>query len=242
MTISILKRTILFCSFITTGFIAEAQFTFAPTIGAGITGATLTAAPAVVSSSTVKTRSNSNLNETIGIGVGYQFSDYWTLNSGIFYQYIEPVFSQSTNPTTVITDKLNYINIPLSIIHTNDQLKHGWYYGIGLNFGLPVSGTDQRVTAGNPTAINNSIKFDGERNANDNYTHYNFLNLGGTATVGYFFGKIFIGADANLGFSNLTPDYNSKYKINTYGLHIGYTFNRKVVKPVVPPVDDTTTP
>ena len=88
MTISILKRTILFCSFIAAGFIAEAQFTFAPTIGAGITGATLTAAPAVVSSSSVKTRSNSNLTENIGIGVGYQFSDFWTVNSGVFYQYI----------------------------------------------------------------------------------------------------------------------------------------------------------
>jgi hypothetical protein len=231
MTTSILKRAILFCSFISAGFMAEAQFTYSPTIGAGITGAVLTGAPAVVSSSSIKTRSNSNINASIGIGVGYQFDDFWTVNSGVFYQYVEPVFNQSTNPTTVITDKLNYINIPLEIIHTNDQLKKGWYYGIGLNFGLPVSGTDQRVTAGNPQVTNNTIKFDGERNANDSYTHYNFLNLGGIAKVGYFFGKIFIGADANLGLSNIAPDYNAKYKINTYGLHVGYTLNRKVVKP-----------
>jgi len=69
------------------------------------------------------------------------------------------------------------------------------------------------------------------------------LNIGAIGKVGYFFGKMFIGADANLGLSNINPISGDKFKINTYNLHIGYTFNRKVVKPATPPADtDTTTP
>jgi hypothetical protein len=223
---------------------AEAQFMFGPRIGAGITGATLSTAPAITggSNNTVKTKSNTNMNATVGLSVAYQFTDFWAINSGVFYQYIQPVFNQSTSPNTIITDKLNYINIPLEIVHINDQLKKGWYYGIGVNFGLGISGTDDRVTSGIPGAVNKTVKFDGQINPSDpNNTHLNFLNVGGTAKIGYFFGKMYIGADANLGLSNIAPDYNSKYKINTYDLHVGYMFHRKVVKPVVP-ADDSTTP
>jgi hypothetical protein len=243
MITSILKRTVLFCSFIAVGFMAKAQFTYGPKISGGITNATTSVPPAITdgSSTSIKTHSNSNLNGTIGLAVGYQFSDFWAINSGVFYQYIQPTFRQSTSPSTTITDKMNYINIPLEIVHTNDQLKKGWYYGVGVNFGLGISGSEESVTDGISQAVNKTIKFDGEINPGDpNNTHYNFLNIGGTGKVGYFFGKMFIGADANFGFSNIAPDYNSKYKINTYNLHIGYTFNRKVVKPEAIPTDTTT--
>jgi hypothetical protein len=243
MITSILKRSILFCSFITTGFIAEAQFTFSPEISGGITAATLTAPPAIVNSSNTKTKSNSNLNGTIGVGVAYQFDEFWTVNSGLFYQYIQPTFNQNTSPNTIVTDKLNYVNIPLEIVHTNDQLKKGWYYGVGINFGLGISGKET-VNDGLSAIITKNVKFDDEVYTQDPYNvHYNLLNIGALGKAGYFFGKMYIGAEANLGLSNISPVDGYKYKINNYSLHIGYTFNRKVIKPATPPADtDTTTP
>ena len=245
MITSILKRSFLFCSFITIGFIAEAQFTFSPEISSGITSAIQTTPPDVVNNTSTKTRSNANLNGTIGVLAAYQFDDLWAVNAGIFYQYIQPTFNQNTSPNTIVTDKLNYINIPLEITHINDQLKKGWYYGVGINFGLGISGQEELATSGLPS-ISKNVKFDGEIYPQDpNNTHYNLLNLGAVGKLGYFFGKMYIGGEANLGLSNISPhtgDYNYKYKINTYNLHIGYTFNRKVVKPAVPPADTDTTP
>ncbi|HTB99566.1 MAG TPA: outer membrane beta-barrel protein [Ferruginibacter sp.] len=240
MITSILKRTILFCSFISAGFIAEAQFTFGPEISGGITAATLTAPPAVVNSSNSKTKSNSNLNGSIGVTVAYQFADFWTVNSGLLYQYIQPTFNQNTSPNTIVTDKLNYINIPLEIVHINDQLKKGWYYGVGINFGLGISGQEELATSGLPS-ISKNVKFDNEIYPQDpNNVHYNLLNLGALGKVGYFFGKMYIGGEANMGLSNINPVDGYKYKINNYSLHIGYMFNRKVVKPETPPADTTT--
>lgn len=242
MITSILKRAILFCSFITAGFMAKAQFTFGPEISGGITAATLTAPPAVVNSTNSKTRSNANLNGSIGFVAAYQFDDFWAVNSGIFFQYIQPTFNQGTSPNTIVTDKLDYINIPLEIVHINDQLKKGWYYGVGINFGLGISGQEELATSGLPS-ISKNVKFDGEIYPQDpNNTHYDLLNLGAIGKVGYFFGKMYIGGEANLGLSNIDPDYGYKYKINNYSLHVGYTFNRKVVKPAALPADDTTTP
>ncbi|HTB52226.1 MAG TPA: porin family protein [Ferruginibacter sp.] len=241
MTTSILKKSLLVCSCICTGLFAEAQFSFAPKIAVGLTTATLSEPPRQAGNpGTVKTTSNVNGNVSVGLQVNYQFDDLWALNSGVFYQYIQPTFNEAvpgTSLTTIITDKFNYINIPLEITHINDQLKKGWYYGIGVNFGLPISGTED--VAGS-TDTKTTVKFDGEKNANDNNnTHYNFLNVGGTVKVGYFFNNMFIGIDGNYGFSNIAPNTSSKYNINTYGIHYGYFLGRKVKKPA-PAVADTT--
>jgi|GEM_PF-6983462 hypothetical protein len=245
MTTSILKRTALLCSFIATGFMAEAQyFTFAPEIGAGATSATLSAPPAIIdpAHATIKTTSDFNANFKIGLAVAFQFDQFWSINSGAFYQYIEPTFVQGTQPSTTITDKMNYINIPLEIVHINSALKKGFYYGIGVNFGLPISGTDERVTNNGTPSVKTTIKFDGLENATfgNNYTHYNFLNVGAVAKVGYFFGKTYLGVEANLGLSNISPNSNSKYKINTYGVHVGYIISKKKPRqPAVPQTDST---
>lgn len=241
MTTSILKRTALLCSFIAAGFMAEAQFTFAPEISGGITGATLTAPPAVVGNTNSKTKSNSNANGSIGVTVAYQFDNFWAINSGLFYQYIQPTFNQNTNPTTVLTDKLNYINIPLEIVHINDQLKRGWYYGIGVNFGLGISGQEERNTNDGSPVVTKNVKFDGEIYPQDfNNVHYNFLNIGAIGKVGYFFKKMYIGAEANLGLSNINPVDGYKYKINTYSLHVGYIISKKKPRqPAIPSADST---
>ncbi|HMG83916.1 MAG TPA: outer membrane beta-barrel protein [Ferruginibacter sp.] len=243
MIIPILQRTILFCSFIAAGYIAEAQFTYGPQINAGITNALQSGAPAITDgvNSTIKTTSKANANINVGLEVAYQFDQYWTVNSGVFYQYIQPTFKQNTSPSTTITDKISYINIPLEIVHINDALKKGWYYGIGANFGLGVAGNDTRATDGIAQTVHTSIKFDGEKDANDNYTHLNFLNMGALLKVGYFFGKTFIGGEANLGLSNIAPNNNSRYKINTYSIHIGYMFGKKKT-PVAAAVPKDVTP
>lgn len=237
MTTSILKRAILFCSFITAGFMAEAQFTFGPEIQGGLTAASLNAPPAVLdpNHNTIKTNSNTNLNFSIGMAVAFQFDPFWAVSSGAFYQYIQPTFVQSTNPSTTITDKLNYINIPLEIVHVNGLRYKGWYYGVGANFGLGISGTDQRATVGIYPPIKTTIKFDGEQNASDSYTHYKFLNMGAIFKFGYMYKHIYVGADANLGLTNIAPNGGSKYKLNAYGLHVGYTFGSKVPPTTAPP-------
>jgi hypothetical protein len=241
MTTSILKRTILLCSFISAGFMAEAQFTYGPEISGGFTAATSTTAPAVVNSSSSKTKSNTNLNGSIGVAVSYQFDDFWALSSGAFYQYIQPTFNQNTSPNTIVTNKLNYINIPLEIVHINDQLKKGWYYGVGVNFGFGISGSQTSATDG-IAAVTKNIKFDNEIYPQDpNNVHYNLLNIGALGKVGYLFGKVYVGAEANLGLSNIDPVSGDKFKMNIYSLHVGYTFNRKVVKPAAE-VPATTTP
>jgi hypothetical protein len=79
------------------------------------------------------------------------------------------------------------------------------------------------------------VKFDGEKNDGDlqnpddipEEVHLKAFEFGGNVLAGYRFSNgLFIQANYNHGFSNISPDDNSKVKNKYFGLGIGYFFNR----------------
>ncbi len=136
--------------------------------------------------------------------------------------------------------RMSFIEVPLNLTYnTASEDGSGFFGGLGPVISLGIGGkTDGTATTtievtGFPTQTASStykadIKFDGKKDATDDYAHLKGLEFGGNVFAGYKLSNgVFAKASYNMGFSNLSPEDKTSFKTSYFGLTIGYFFGQK---------------
>jgi hypothetical protein len=217
-----MKKLLLLAVITVIGVSTQAQFSFGPAIDLGST----TLRKSGDSQDPNRTyKSEGSLIFGIGGEVRYRFSDILSIHSGLYYQNLSPKYKRSSF-TDYWTEKykLNYISLPLELVYGKEK---GFYGGAGINFDLGISGNYTSAYQLAPSLNKNkTIKFDGSNtDLLGLVEHLKSFNAGVIFTAGYNFGPYFVGANALVGLSNVSPYNNTSVKGNALTIHAGYLFN-----------------
>ena len=127
--------------------------------------------------------------------------------------------------------KLTYLELPLYVVYNSISETGGFFGGVGpvISYGMggKVDATYTESFGGTTETTNESakVKFDGKKNATDEYAHFKGLEVGAGIIAGYRLSNgLFINAHYNLGLSNIEPNDDSKLKNKYVGFGIGYFF------------------
>lgn len=116
--------------------------------------------------------------------------------------------------------QLTYIELPLNFVYNSN----GFFGGLGpvLSYGV---GGKEKVTDGTDS-YTQKVKFDGNADGSDDYSHYKAFEFGGNIVAGYKLESgLFFKANYNFGLSNISPDPDATGKNKYFGFGIGYFFS-----------------
>jgi hypothetical protein len=127
------------------------------------------------------------------------------------------------NQFIVITDRVQYIDVPVAVAYKYSLGKGKLMVGFGPYLGFGVGGTrESRANLGITTTVNETkINFGKEKNADD----YTVTDIGLVFKLGYeLSNKFFIQGNYNLGLKDNLPggDDNNFRKHRYFGITIGY--------------------
>lgn len=133
---------------------------------------------------------------------------------------------------------LTYVELPLNFVYHANTSEEGFFAGIGPSLSYGIGGKlkyEVDLSGFGSESEEIDVKFDGKKNdgnLNDpddipEEVHLKAFEFGGNVLAGYRFSSgLFIQANYNHGFSNISPDEGTKAKNKYFGLGIGYFFNR----------------
>lgn len=190
----------------------------------GVTaGTTIASAKAKVSG--ISITSDSKVGFTIGVLADIALADQFVFQPGLN-------FTQKGSKLSVTegTDKfeskqtLNYLEVPLNFLFQTEAGTGKFFAGIGpgLGFGLGGKSKDKETIDGTTTESTEDIKF----GTNVDTDHYKPFEFSGNFLAGYELSNgVFVAANYNMGFSNLSIEGNgTSYKNRYFGIRIGYKF------------------
>lgn len=124
-----------------------------------------------------------------------------------------------------------YLEMPLYFMYSSNGELGGFFAGLGPVLSYGLSGKEKATTSitfGGSTQSETSdgkVKFDGKKDANDDFSHYKAFEFGGGLIAGYKTASgLFVNAHYHHGFSNISPDTDTKIKNKYFGVGIGYFF------------------
>lgn len=127
--------------------------------------------------------------------------------------------------------KHTYLELPLYLVYNSFSETGGFFGGVGPVVSYGIGGKEKYTvtsTFGGSTQTateSSKVKFDGKENAQDEDAHYKGIEFGAGVIAGYRLSNgLFINAHYNLGFSNVSPEDNTKIKNKYVGFGIGYFF------------------
>ena len=131
--------------------------------------------------------------------------------------------------------QLTYLELPLNFVYHANTPEEGFFVGLGpsVSYGVGGKAKFDYNLAGMSGSEESDIKFDGEKNdqSSDNIPetiHLKAFEFGGNVIAGYRLSSgLFIQANYNQGFSNISPDDGTKIKNRYFGLGIGYFFGSR---------------
>ena len=126
---------------------------------------------------------------------------------------------------------LSYIQLSPNFVYNFNAGTGKFFIGVGPELALGIGGkskTESVTTIGNTVTTANSkadVRFDGNKNANDNNEHLKRMDLGANAILGYTLSNgAFISAGYTAGLKNISPYDNTSFKNSGFNIKIGYLF------------------
>lgn len=135
--------------------------------------------------------------------------------------------------------KLTYIELPLNFVYHANTAEEGFFVGIGPSVSYGIGGKlNYDANFGGFGSFSDDIKakFDGKKNEGSTQNpddlpeeiHLKAFEFGGNILAGYRLSSgLFVQANYNHGFSNISPDEGTKIKNRYFGLGIGYFLGGK---------------
>ncbi len=125
--------------------------------------------------------------------------------------------------------RLNYVEVPLNFVFNIPMGTGKVFFGLGPNFGLGLSGdAKSKLDVGSNTSSKTvDVKFDGDKNANDDKIHLKRFDVGGNVLAGFQSDMgITLNIGYTLGLSDIAPNDNSNSTLKNRGLtlKLGYMF------------------
>jgi hypothetical protein len=124
-----------------------------------------------------------------------------------------------------------YLEMPLYFMYSSDGELGGFFAGLGPVLSYGLSGKEKATTSINfggttqSETYDNKVKFDGKKDANDEFSHYKAFEFGGGLIAGYKAASgLFVNAHFHQGFTNISPDTDTQSKNRYFGVGIGYFF------------------
>ncbi|MDB5253601.1 MAG: hypothetical protein JWP27_2770 [Flaviaesturariibacter sp.] len=131
--------------------------------------------------------------------------------------------------------KYTYLEIPLNFVYNEPLAKGGTFfigagpsvsYGLGGSTSITATTTSGGVT--DTESDQSNVRFDGDKNPNDDDVHFKAIELGANFLTGYRFASgLFLNAHVNVGLSNIETEEDAKTKNTYFGIGVGYYFKRK---------------
>jgi hypothetical protein len=124
-----------------------------------------------------------------------------------------------------------YLELPLYFMYSSNGELGGFFAGLGPVLSYGLSGKEKSTYTinfgGSPSSetYDDKVKFDGKKDATDDLNHYKAFEFGGGLIAGYKTATgLFVNAHYHHGFSNISPETDTKYKNKYFGVGIGYFF------------------
>lgn len=194
-----------------------------------------------------KTRPSFRAGITATIPVGETFAFMPQLNyvsGGVKFEANESYSEgdETVSATVKGAFKPSFLELPLNFVYTA-SLSNGskFFAGVGPSVSMGLGGKyELKAKLNLPddpempefpelNVSDGKIKFDGKKASetpdDDTDIHFNRFNFGGNVVAGYQLENgLFIQANYNHGFSNLSPDEGGKIRTRYFGIGIGYFF------------------
>ncbi len=233
-----MKKTFLLIGLITMSYLVKAQ----PTFGVHVNGIYASAkAESTEDGQTFKLDYKGRVSWKVGVVAEIPVSETFSfmpqlnfLSKGGKLKQTESFNEAGLNFTIDIRDELSlsYLELPLNLVYNHFS---GFFVGGGpsISYGLggksKFSFTETATVLGETITDSESgtvnVKFDGESGAADDDRHLNRFEFGATILAGYKLSNgAFINLHYNKGFSNISPEANSTFKNQYFGIGIGYMF------------------
>jgi len=233
-----MNKSFLLIALITLSYLVQAQ----PTFGVHVNGIFASAkAESTEDGETIKLDYKGRASYKIGGVAEIPFSESLSfmpqlnfLSKGGKLDYNESINDVGISYTINLKDELslNYLELPLNIVYTHTS---GFFIGAGPSFSYGFGGKSKYSFTETATILGeiitdsqsgkDDVKFDGDINATDQNRHLNPFEFGASVLAGY---KLTNGAFVNLhynkGFSNISPDANTTFKNQYFGIGIGFMF------------------
>ena len=124
---------------------------------------------------------------------------------------------------------LNYLELPLNVVYNLPAGDGNVFLGGGPSFGLGLSGKDKSKdleSGGSGTETTTDIKFDGKKDATDNFEHLKAIDFGINLIGGYKLANgLFFNVGYSFGLSNISVETDETAKNNGLSFKVGYLFN-----------------
>jgi hypothetical protein len=122
----------------------------------------------------------------------------------------------------------NYIEIPLTLTYKSND-NYGFFANAGPVISYGVGGNIKARSTGiiitELTSLDTRIKFDGDKNADDEFVHYKSIEVGATVSAGYELKRGFrLQLTYNPNFTNISLDPETSYKNSYFSFVIGCRF------------------
>ncbi len=162
--------------------------------------------------------SKSRIGFNVGVLADVELSKNWSFQPGLSFLQKGGKDSEGDTEADV---SINYLELPLNFVFHADRKKGGFIAGAGPCLSYGLSGK-AKVTSGGVT-ISEPIHFGSS--SNDDLKRFEF---GGNILAGYEFANgLFLTANYNAGFSNISADSQSKWKNSYFGFRIGFVIPDK---------------
>ena len=156
------------------------------------------------------------------------------LSKGAKFDESESIGDFSVN--LKVEPKLTYVELPLNFVYHANTAEEGFFVGLGPSISYGIGGKVKYDfnLSGFSSSGESDVKFDGEKNEDQSsddvpeQVHFKAFELGANVLAGYRLSSgLFIQANYNHGFSNISPDEGTKVRNSYFGLGIGYFFGSK---------------
>jgi hypothetical protein len=169
-----------------------------------------------ISNEAIAIDGSAKVGVTLGGTVDIELAENFHIQPGLNFTQKNSEFSAFGES---LTRNLSYVEIPLNLLYNLEVGSGKIFAGAGPTLGFGVSGKNKSGS------VSESIKW-GSGEDNDLKAFDFGLNL----LAGYELTQgITIGLNYNIGLANLAPvtEGGTKYKINYFGIRLGYKFNGK---------------
>ncbi len=124
---------------------------------------------------------------------------------------------------------LNYLELPLNFVYNLPAGDGNVFLGGGPSFGLGLSGKDKSKdleSGGSGAETTTDVKFDGKKDATDDFDHLKAVDFGINLIGGYKLANgLFFNVGYAFGLSNISVDANATTKNNGLSFKVGYLFD-----------------
>ncbi|MFT3908562.1 MAG: porin family protein [Ferruginibacter sp.] len=148
------------------------------------------------------------------------------IQKGYKYDNSQTVLGFTT--TTESKARFNYVEVPLNFTYDIAAGGGKFFLGLGPVVGFGINGNfkDKTTVTGLPEQSSSTkIKFDGDDDANDDYSHLKRIDFGGDVLVGYQMSNgLLFNVGYTLGLSDIAVTNNTSLKNSGLALKVGYLF------------------